>query len=725
MALLLLMGLILAGQANGQNSAATQTADPMKRMGSTMTPTTPPPFGAPTRSMEPGARPTVSPMPGAEQGTTPMAPPSRRRSPVMQPSAGPDHAGDTMSAPAATAAPTQIAVPKVSPDNYVALNFTNVDISALVKVMSELTRRNFILDEKVTGKVTIMTPTRITPEEAYQVFQSVLEIKGFTAVEDGKIIRIIATNTARQSGLKVYQENAMKGEGYVTKLLRLNYVNPQELVRTITPLMTKDGSIIAYTPTNSLIMTDSVANIRKIESLIRVLDVPAPEGKGKINVYYLRHANAEDIAKIMQALVSRLPSPQAGGAASHTGPATILEGTVTVTADKATNSLIIVGSPGDYETVKDVLQKLDIRRRQVYVEAAIIEMSLTKSLDVGIELQYVDKNNIDSNNTTPRLGAAAGTNFGNIGSVTKDGPLALGALNGLVVAAIKGAFTYNGATFLNIGALLHALQANGDVNVLSTPNLLTMDNQKAEIMVGSNIPFVTGQSQNAATGGAAILTSVDRKDVGITLRLTPQITSDDSVRLDIYQEISDVIATAGLDPNKVGPSTSKRSASTTVVVKDRQTMVIGGLIRDNTNASTKKVPLLGDIPLLGWLFKTRTSSVDKTNLMIFITPYIIKSEFDAEELTSRKNDAQETFRKQYSIEKKSIQPDVPKPAPRSAQPADEEYEDEAAVQSAPSATTGKSNDAGVMSAPTPTNKSIPAAPLKSAPVTTAPMGGQR
>lgn len=716
-ALLLLMGLILAGQANGQNSAATQTVDPMKRMGSTMTPTTPPPFGAPTRSMEPGTRPTVAPMPGAEQGTTPMAPPSRRRSPALQPTAGPNPASDMMSAPAATPAPTQIAVPKVSPDNYVALNFTNVDISALVKVMSELTRRNFILDEKITGKVTIMTPTRITPEEAYQVFQSVLEIKGFTAVEDGKVIRIIATNTARQSGLKVYQENAMKGEGFVTKLLRLNYVNPQELVRTITPLMTKDGSIIAYAPTNSLIMTDSVSNIRKIESLIRVLDVPAPEGKGKINVYYLRHANAEDIAKIMQALVSRLPSPQAGGAQAA-GPATILEGAVNITADKATNSLIIVGSPGDYETVKDVLQKLDIRRRQVYVEAAIIEMSLTKSLDVGIELQYVDKNNIDSNNTTPRLGAAAGTNFGNIGSVTKDGPLALGALNGLVVAAIKGAFTYNGATFLNIGALLHALQANGDVNVLSTPNLLTMDNQKAEIMVGSNIPFVTGQSQNAATGGAAILTSVDRKDVGITLRLTPQITSDDSVRLDIYQEISDVIATAGLDPNKVGPSTSKRSASTTVVVKDRQTMVIGGLIRDNTNASTSKVPLLGDIPLLGWLFKTRTSSVDKTNLMIFITPYIIKSEFDAEELTARKNDAQEKFRKQYSIEKKSIQPELPKPAPRVEQPTDEEYEDEAPIQTAPTATVGITNGNGVKSAPTTTNNGDPGASLKSAPSST-------
>ena len=686
MALLLLMGLVMAGQASGQDSAVTQTAAPMSRMISTMTSTAPP-----MRSMESGSSPAIAPMP----------------------------------APAPTvSAPHPISAPKVSSDNYVALNFTNVDISALVKVMSELTRRNFILDERVTGKVTIMTPTRITPDEAYQVFQSVLELKGFTAMEDGKVTRIIATATARQSGLKVYQENNMRGEGYVTKLIRMNFVNPQEIVRTIAPLMTKDGSIIAYAPTNSLIITDSVSNIRKIESLLRVLDVAAPEGKGKINVYYLRHANAEDIAKIMQALVSRLPAPQAGGAVPHAGPSTILEGAVNITADKATNSLIIVGSPGDFETVKDVLQKLDIRRRQVYVEAAIIEMSLSKSLDIGFEFQYVDKNNINNTNATS-VAPYGGTNFGNIGNVITGGPAGLAAINGLVVAAIKGAFTYNGVQFLNVGALLHALQANGDVNVLSTPNLLTMDNQKAEIMVGSNIPFVTGQSQNAATGGTAILTSVERKDVGITLKLTPQITSDDSVRLDIYQEISDIISTPGLNPNVVGPSTSKRSASTTVVVKDRQTMVIGGLIRDNVNASTSKVPLLGDIPLLGWFFKTKTTSVDKTNLMIFITPYIIKSEFDAEELTSRKSDAQEKFRQEYRIEKKRVESILPKPSAVSQQSRGEsapvqKNENAVALQSTPTSTVETQDAAPLLqSAPTATVEKKEAAPqLKSAPTAT-------
>ena len=587
-----------------------------------------------------------------------------------------------------------------SGEDYVTLNFTNIDITALVKVMSELMRKNFILDERVTGKITLMTPTRISPDEAYQVFQSALEIKGFTAVEDGKIIRIIPAASARQSGLKVFKDDDFKGEGFVTKLFRLSFVAPQEIVRTLTPLVSKDGSLIPYAATSSLIITDSVSNVRKMESLIRLLDVPAPEGKGKINVYYLKHANAEDFAKVMSALVSRLPAPPAGGV-QPAGPATILEGTVTITADKATNSLIVVASPGDYETVKDVIQKLDIRRRQVYVEAAIIEMGLTKATELGFEFQATNLNSIENSNTSQAVG---GTNFGNIGNVIANGPAGLASLTGLNVGAVKGTFTFKGVEYLNVGALLHALQTDADVNVLSTPNILTTDNQKAEIMVGENIPFVTGQSQTAATGGQ-IFSQIDRRDVGINLKITPQITSEDSVRLDVYQEISDITTTPGLNPNIVGPSTTKRSASTTVVVRDKQTMVIGGLIRDNVNSTTSKVPLLGDIPILGWLFKYKTTNVQKVNLMIFITPYIIKNESDVAELTKNKADAIDKFRDKYRIEKKDMgglietkkpgpPPTVTAPTgttPYPAKPAEETGAEKsgttAPVQSAPTGTT--------------------------------------
>jgi general secretion pathway protein D len=587
--------------------------------------------------------------------------------------------GEASPAPAAPA--DQIDIKKLrAGGDFITLNFTNIDIAALVKVMSELTRRNFIIDDKVAGKVTLMTPTKISSEEAYQVFLSALEIKGFTAVEDGKVVRIVPTALARQSGLKVVPDGDMRGEGFVTKLIRMSFVNPQDIVRALSPLISKDGNLIAYPATNSLIVTDSVYNIRKIESLIRALDV-APAGKGKINVYYLKNANAEDISKVMSALVSRLPAPGAGAAAAA-GPATILEGAVTISADKATNSLIIVGSPIDYETIKDVIQKLDIRRRQVYVEAAIIEMSLAKQRELGFEFLYTPRE-IQSGAGAPTT-PLGGTNFGNIGNVVANGPAGLASMSGLSIGAIKGTFTYNGTQFLNIGALLHALQTDGDVNVLSTPNILTTDNQKAEIMVGENVPFVTGQSQSTATGGGSILTTVDRRDVGITLKITPQITSDDNVRLEIYQEISAVTATAGLNPNIVGPSTSKRSASTTVVVKDHETMVIGGLIRDNVTTSTSKVPLLGDIPILGWLFKSNSTKVEKTNLMIFITPYIIKNEADAGEITKLKAGAQEKFREEHRIEKKETAAPVEEQAPaappkETGQPAPEKNDDGPAV----------------------------------------------
>jgi len=551
--------------------------------------------------------------------------------------------------------------------NYITLNFSNIEVSALVKVMSELTRKNFILDERVKGKVTLMTPTKISPTEAYQVFLSALEIKGFTAVEDGSVIRIIPTSFARQSGLKVMTDDALAGEGFVTRLIRLSYVDPQEISRTLSPLMSKNGNLIAYSATNSLIVTDSVHNIKKIESLVRALDVATPEGKGKINVYYLKNGNAEDIGKVLSSLVSKMPRrpvrrPAARGGQRQPasgGAATILEGAVTITSDKATNSLIIVASPIDYETMRDVIRKLDIRRRQVYVEAAIIEMGLATTKEFGFEFRSMSE--LDNNTVT----AAGGTNFGNIGAAVAGGPEGFASLEGLAVGAVKGTFTFRGTEFLNIGALLVALQGDADVNVLSTPNILTTDNQEAEIMVGENIPFITGQTQSAVTGGGSILSTIERQDVGITLKLTPQITSDDNVRLEVYQEISSVTETPGLDPNVVGPSTNKRFANTTVIVKGGETIVIGGLIRDNITTAERKVPLLGDIPLLGWLFKSKTTKVEKVNLMLFITPHIIKDAKDAAVLTRKKGLQLEEYRKKHHMKKKEYapRPSQTEPAP--------------------------------------------------------------
>jgi type II secretory pathway component GspD/PulD (secretin) len=231
-------------------------------------------------------------------------------------------------------------------------------------------------------------------------------------------------------------------------------------------------------------------------------------------------------------------------------------------------------------------------------------------------------------------------------------------------------------------------------------------------MVGENVPFPTGQIQSAATGGN-IQTQINRQDVGIKLELTPQITSDDNVRLEIKQEISDVTVTPGINPNILGPTTSKRAADTTVVVKDRQTVVIGGLIRDNVTSTTSKVPLLGDIPILGWLFKYKTSKTEKTNLMIFITPYVIKNENDAYDITKAKGEGLEKFRKEYGIEKKSFQPTMLTPTESKELTKGGRTDEQPALESAPTAT------AGISSAP---SGSAPSAPSNEGGMTGTPSG---
>jgi len=245
-----------------------------------------------------------------------------------------------------------------------------------------------------------------------------------------------------------------------------------------------------------------------------------------------------------------------------------LAGPVNVTADKATNSLVIVAAPEDYDAVKAVIRQLDIRRRQVYVEAAIVEITLSKLKQLGFEFRSMA--NPDSS-VTP----FGGTNFGTIGSAVS-GPASLATLTGLAAGVAKGFFTFGGTEYLNVGALVTALQTEEGVNILSTPHLLTTDNQKAEIVVGENVPFISAQSQ---TTGGNVLTNIDRKDVGITLRLTPRVSEGDFVKLDIYTEISALTDQAGFNVNTVGPVITKRYASTTVVAKDGETIAIGGLIK--------------------------------------------------------------------------------------------------------------------------------------------------
>ncbi len=505
------------------------------------------------------------------------------------------------------------------PPKAVKVDFKDVDLPVFIRLVSDVTGKNFTFDEKVTGKVTVISPKEVSIDELYQLFLSVLQFKGYAAVPTDNLIQIIPLSDAKQNWTQVLTEEG-KGEGFVTRLIPLNFLNANEGMRVLASLISKNGVVNAYTPTNTIILTDTAMNVERLVSLLSSLDKEPPSGKGKINVYPLENADAEDLAKTLTNLFSKQPpaGAQPGAGAGLTGP-------VNVTADRSTNSLIITAAPEDYDSVKGVIEKLDLRRRQVYVEAAIMEISLSKMRELGVEFRAVDLPK--SGEVTP----FGGTNFGGIGAAVS-GPAGLAELSGMAAGVVKGTFTFRGTEYLNVGALVRALQTEGDVNVLSTPHLLTTDNQKAEIVVGENVPFVTGQSQ---TSGGNVLTSIERKDIGITLRLTPRVSEGAFVKLDLYQEISSLTESAAFDPNKVGPVVNKRYASTTVVAKDGETIAIGGLLRDNETKIVRKVPLLGDIPVLGWLFRYQRRQVDKTNLLIFITPTIVK-DTTLSEVTERK-----------------------------------------------------------------------------------------
>ena len=412
------------------------------------------------------------------------------------------------------------------------LDFNNVDLPVLVKFFSELTGKNFIIDEKVRGKVTVFSPTKMTISKAYEVFLNVLDMKGFTTVASGDAVQILPST-----------------------------------------------------------------------------EVPVERS---VQVVTLTNAGAEEMAKTLSSFLSRpataVQHPRIRGEGDF-------EGQVQVFPDKASNSLIVYASPKDFEKLKPIIQKFDQAKKQVYVEAVIMEVSVTKLKNLGIELA----------NLNPAAGVVGATNFGTIGNFATSGPAAIAGSSGLFVGAgagvIASPFSTTGANILDIKALLQALEADSDVNVLSTPQILATNFQKARIVVGQNVPFPVGTT---TTPGGVIQQNIDRKDVGVSLELTPEVLEDRKVKLDIRQEISSVVATAqGVSAN-LGPTTDKREATTSVVVADEQTIVIGGLIQDNYTKTENKVPFLGDIPVLGWLFKYQSKTLDKTNLMIFLTPHIMK-----------------------------------------------------------------------------------------------------
>ena len=570
---------------------------------------------------------------------------------------------------------------------FVSIDFNNVDINVFIKFMSELSGTNFVVDQRVKGKVTIISPSKISMKEAYKVFESVLEVHGYTTVKSGEVVKIIPSPDARSKSIETMlrEEASAPEDKVVTQLIPLTYANPVEIKRLFTPMVSKSSVILAYPPTNILIVTDVYSNIKRllkilkeiditgigqeisvipldfsdatklvtllntvfkptvqkgkgvqqktltmvadertntivllaseidtlrIKKLIAMVDKETPRGKGKINVYYCKNATAEELAKVLQ----DVPTQEAG-AAKGKKAAPVVAGKVRISADKATNSLIIMADKEDYMVLEDVIQKLDIPRSMVYIEALFMEVDMDTSLNIGIDWTAFGKASLGGKETLVGGGFSPG--------FPQPSDLLQG---GLTLGMLTEPLTIAGVTVSNITAIINAVKTDDDFRILSTPQVLTTDNEEARIVVGENRPFQTRATTDVSGGN---FESFEYRDVAQTLKVTPHVTENRLVRMQINLEVTNINQAATLTTSSTLPVTNKRTVDTTVIVKDQQTIVIGGLIDDTTTDNENKVPALGDIPLLGWLFKNKSKTRNKTNLYVFITPRVIKSPEEA------------------------------------------------------------------------------------------------
>jgi general secretion pathway protein D len=587
---------------------------------------------------------------------------------------------------------------------YVTIDFDNVDITLFIKFISELTGKNFIIDNAVKGKVTIVSPTKISVEEAFKVFESVLEVHGYTTVPAGNIIKIVPAIQARTKNIetKLRHEAVTPEDKVVTQLIPLEYADPDELRKLFSPLISKSSVIISYAPTRLLIVTDVLSNIKrllrivkavdvvgigeevsvipieyataselsksltsifqtqvrrkttkgasvsqtirivadertnslivlateddtlKMRELVRLLDKPVPRGEGDIHVYYLQNANAEDLAQVLTALPSKETKPETKGKAP------VISKEVQIVADKATNSLVITAKKQDYFVLEDIIRKLDIPRSMVYIEALIMEVNVDKEFRLGVEWLGMEDFSYDSRTGGVFSGFGGSESYTNLSGLTSGIPP-----SGFSLGVIGETITIGDIVFPNLGAVLQAYQEDSDVHIISTPQILTTDNEEAEIKVGENVPYLTKE----ATGDQEYQT-YEYKDVGVTLKITPQINQERFVRLKIFQEV--VKLKKGTEEYR--PTTLKRSAETTIIVKDNNTVVIGGMIGESTESATYKVPCLGDIPVLSWLFKSLSRSRNKTNLFVFLTPYIIEKPIEAQKIYQEKKKVIESIK---------------------------------------------------------------------------------
>ncbi len=581
-------------------------------------------------------------------------------------------------------------------DELISVNFEQVDVRTVIKTIGDITGINFVVDDNVSGTVTLMSPTKIRLGDLYEYLESILEVQGYAAVPAENLVKIVPRADAAKRNLQVRvgsnPSDIPKTDSIITQIIPLSYADATEVSQIVQPLLATGSQMAIYTRTNSIVITDTSSNIHHIatiiqkldvtgsqeqvavfsleyasaqvlseqitrimekhksassqagrnrntpqietdirilpdirtnslvvvanaqdtetiDGLINQLDIQRPMGNNNVHVVYLKNGLAVDVAKSLTAALSNL---RIAGALEATQQ-------VNVTADEGTNALIIAASAQDYEVLAEIIDKLDIFREQVFVEMLIMEVGEDSLRKIGVDWATLDQS-VDG---SARVFAA--TNFG------PRVDFASGTLEGLAVGLWRGS-----GTGVRIGSMLHALEKQSGVNILSTPHILTSNNSKAKIVVGESRAFVT---QSKITEGdpltPTVIKTFEYKDVGITMEITPHISQGGLIRLEIKSEFTKLIedvATVSVDT----PTTAKREAETIVSMNSGSTVVIGGLIRDDKITIEKKVPLIGDIPLVGGLFKFRKDQLQKTNLLFFITPHIAVSQEDLEQITRDK-----------------------------------------------------------------------------------------
>ncbi len=576
------------------------------------------------------------------------------------------------------------------------VNIRNADLQAFITQVAEMTGKSFVVDPRVRSRdVTVISSQALSSAEVYELFLSVLQVHGYAAVPAGDVIKIVNNTTAKQGNLPLTQSRSVKGEELITRVIPVMNTPVDELVPVLRPLVPQYGHLASVSSANALIISDHADNIRRMEAIMALLDNADSQ---EVEMIALEHAWAGDLIKLLEnliperggkrkdqpssvtlvadertnrlivkgdreardrirALVIEMDVPQdqgsgvqvirlanadakgtaellknfadgatPGGSGEKAAGAAAAASKVSIQADESLNALIIRAEPAMMNELRNVIAQLDVRRAQILIEAAIVEVGGDNGLNLGFQWAAGDTEN-----------GVGGINFSNFGTSLND--IAAGIVTGAPPSLGDGISVGGGELDsdgnLRWGGFLQALASSSAVNLLSTPSVMTLDNQEASIIVGQNVPFVTGQSTSTGAGVTNPFTTIQREDVGITLKVTPHLAGPQTVRLVLEQEVSDVQRSVS-GVNAADIITSKRSINTTVLADNLETIVLGGLIRDDSEKTVRKVPILGSIPVLGILFRSTSTNKIKRNLMVFLRPTILDDRVDALSVTRQR-----------------------------------------------------------------------------------------